>query len=115
MPRDWRIRISDILDCVAAIQSYTRNLSFAAFADQEHRMLREAVERNFITIGEAARHVPAEIVERHAEIPWADLRGMRHAMVHEYPGVDLRIVWDTVRDDLPPLVEQLERLLEAER
>ena len=113
MPREWRIRIADMLDCIAAIRSYTRGLDFAAFAD--NRMLREAVERNFITIGEAARHVPADICERHAEIPWADLRGMRHAMVHEYPGVNLRIVWDTIRDDLPPLVEQLERLLESER
>lgn len=113
MPREWRIRIADMLDCIAAIRSYTHGLDFAAFAD--NRMLREAVERNFITIGEAVRHVPAAISEHHPEIPWADLRGMRHAMVHEYPGVNLRIVWDTIRDDLPPLVGQLERLLESER
>jgi uncharacterized protein with HEPN domain len=112
MPREWRIRIEDMLACISAIQSYTRGMDIAQFF--ENQMLREAVERNFITIGEAACHVPDDIANRHADIPWADLRGMRHAMVREYSGIDLRIVWSTIGDDLTPLVEQLKRLLEAE-
>lgn len=112
-PREWRIRIEDILECIIALQEYTRDSDFTTFIT--NRMLRQAVERNFITIGEAASHVPAAISERHPSIPWAELRGMRHAIVHEYFGVNLHIIWDTIRDDLPPLVEQLRRMLEVEQ
>jgi hypothetical protein len=63
---------------------------------------------------EAATAIPDWLIKRHTEVPWADMRDMRNVVVHQYFGVDLRIVWDTVRNDLPPLVGPLIRVLSDE-
>lgn len=60
--------------------------------------------RNLIIIGEASAHIPVEICQAHAEIPWQDMSAMRNFVVHEYFGVSDRILWDTVKIDLPPLI-----------
>lgn len=67
--------------------------------------------RRFTIIGEAASHVPAEIVTAHSAIPWNKMREMRNVVVHGYFGVDTRILWETIQSDLPPLVPLLESLL----
>ena len=75
----------------------------------------DAVERNFILIGEAAGHVPDEVTRRHRSIPWRQMRDMRNVVVHGYWGVDLERVWDAVQQDLPPLIPLLRQVLEQER
>jgi uncharacterized protein with HEPN domain len=66
-------------------------------------------------IGEAAAHVPEETVSLAPDIEWHRIRGMRNIIVHEYFGVSERIVWDTVQDDLPGIVQPLKRLLSSEK
>ncbi|MBW2370148.1 MAG: DUF86 domain-containing protein [Deltaproteobacteria bacterium] len=63
---------------------------------------------------EAAVHVPDKICEGSPDVPWIDMRAMRNFVVHEYFGVSERIVWDTVQDDLPGIIEPLTRLLSSE-
>jgi uncharacterized protein with HEPN domain len=74
----------------------------------------DAVIRNFIIIGEAATHVPEEVVSAHPEIPWRDMRDMRNFVVHEYFGISDKIIWDTVQNNLPPLINLLKPLLEPQ-
>jgi uncharacterized protein with HEPN domain len=62
-------------------------------------------------IGEAAAHIPDDVAEAHPEIAWNLMRGMRNRLVHDYFGMDPEIIWDTVQNDLPPLVEPLKRIL----
>jgi len=62
-------------------------------------------------IGKAGRHVSPEFCDAHPEIPWADMVGMRHKVVHDYLGVDEDIVWQVVTGDLPILVSALESLV----
>ena len=64
-------------------------------------------------IGEAAGHIPDDVISSHPEVPWALMKAMRNRIVHVYFDVDPRIVWDTLQQDLPVLVEALRRLLEA--
>ena len=71
----------------------------------------DAVVRNLIVIGEASRHIPESIEQRHPEVPWRTMRGIRNVVVHEYFGVDAEIVWETPRHDLPPLLPLLENVL----
>jgi uncharacterized protein with HEPN domain len=71
------------------------------------------VVRNLIVIGEAARHVPDEVVAANPQIPWARMRGMRNLVVHEYFGVDVDVLWDTVTGNLPALLPLLRDLLDA--
>ena len=61
-------------------------------------------------IGEAATRVSREFTETHPEIPWAEITGMRHKVVHDYLGVDEDIVWQVATVDLPSLVAVLEPL-----
>lgn len=111
-PRDWRLRIEDILEAIAKIDRYTAGMTFQAFCADEKTV--DAVIRNLIVIGEAAQHIPSENEMRHPELPWARTRGVRNVVVHEYFGVDLSVLWETAKRNLPPLVPLLHSLLERE-
>jgi uncharacterized protein with HEPN domain len=63
-------------------------------------------------IGEAANAVSPEMQQQRPEIPWRRMTGLRNRLIHGYFNVNLDIVWETVREDLPPLVERLARLLD---
>lgn len=78
------------------------------------RLLQLGLMRLVEVIGEAASRVPTDIRVTHPEIPWEDVVGMRHKLIHDYITVDLDILWDTVKDDLPPLIVALERILAEE-
>jgi len=71
----------------------------------------DAVIRNLIVIGEAASHVPENVVAMHLGLPWREMRDMRNIAVHEYFGVDDTILWETVKKDLPSLLPMLRQLI----
>jgi len=109
-PRRWDERIQDILLAIQEIHSFVTNIAFAEF-ENDLRTMR-AVELNFIIIGEAAGAVPEDIQEKHPEIPWHLMRGMRDQLVHAYFSMSPQILWDTIHQDLPQLVNVLENLLQ---
>jgi uncharacterized protein with HEPN domain len=109
----WRVRVEDIVDAVRRVLEYTSGMTQDEFYDDQKTI--DAVVRNIEIIGEAARHVPDEIQARAPEVPWAQMRGMRNVVIHEYDTVDVEIVWQTVQEDLPSLVEPLERLLATQQ
>jgi uncharacterized protein with HEPN domain len=106
---DWRLRIEDMLDAIAKIDRYTKELTHSLFLEDERTI--DAVIRNLIVLGEAARLVPEEIAKQHAGIAWKKLRGLRNLAVHEYFGIDADILWETIRHDLPPLEPMLQKIL----
>ena len=75
----------------------------------------DAVIRNFIVIGEAARKIPDDISGNHPNIPWRVMGDMRNFAVHEYWGVDMLTIWKTIREDLPPLLPQLNQVIDSEK
>lgn len=77
-----------------------------------NRMLVLAVVKDLEIIGEAAARVSTECRARYPNIPWAVMVGMRNRLTHAYFSIDLNIVWNTVTNDLAPLVEQLERVIQ---
>lgn len=107
--REWRLRVGDILDAIAKIERYVHGLTFDQFQSDEKTV--DAVVRNLEVIGEAVRHLMAISDELPVVIPWADIAGMRNILVHEYFGVDLQIVWQTISNDLPMLKRELQTLL----
>ena len=111
-PRNWKMRITDILECVAKIRRFTKGYSFDDFQGDEKTI--DSVLRNLEIIGEAARHVPAEVQARYPELPRAEMLTMRNIVIHEYHGVNLSIIWQTVKEDLPSLVSPLKRILQEE-
>ena len=104
--------VADMIEVIGRIAQYTSGLTREAFLAD--RMRIDAVVRNLEIIGEAASHVPTAVAARHAELPWAEMRTMRNVVIHEYHGVNLEIVWQTVREDLPPLVTPLENMFNEE-
>ena len=74
MPREWRVRIEDILESIAKIERYLDGMDFQHF-ERDDRTL-DAVIRNFSVIGEAATHVPENIRADHPELPWPQMRAL---------------------------------------
>lgn len=108
-PRIWQDRVRDILDAIAEIQKFTHGMEYASFREDDKSV--RAVEMNFIIIGEAASQIPNEVEEQYPEIPWHLMRAMRNRIVHAYFPVDEKLMWDTVQNDLPPLLPILKKLL----
>ena len=75
------------------------------------RILALALVKAIEIVGEAATTVNPRARDRYSTIPWEDIVGMRHRLVHAYFAIDMDRVWDTVIDDLPPLIEALESIL----
>ena len=109
-PSSWRDGkyISDIRESALLILQYTDSVTRDDFSTS--LQLQDAVIRRFQIIGEAARRVSQETKSRYAEIRWSDIVGMRHRLVHDYIEVDLDIVWNAVRVEVPRLLLELDRI-----
>ncbi|MDD2734426.1 MAG: DUF86 domain-containing protein [Desulfuromonadaceae bacterium] len=99
----------DILESGAAILSYVQGITCDAFV--QDRMRYSAVIREFEIIGEAVGKLSEELKNGYPEIPWQDVKDFRNLLAHEYFGVDLEIVWNTIRDDLPMLMEAVRKIV----
>jgi len=96
--------VKAIESVIAAAQGLTRDQLM--FDDQ----VTKAILFDLIVLGEAANNISREYAERHPEIPWADIAGLRHKLVHDYSGVDYKIVWEVIVSKLPPLLPKLKEL-----
>lgn len=100
--------LQDILDAIISIEVYVHGYSYEDFFDD--RKTADAVVRNLEIIGEAAGNMPREVIDRHPEVPWTKMVSMRNKVIHEYAGVDLSILWQTIREDLPPLKTAIKKI-----
>ncbi len=78
------------------------------------RMLVLALVKDIEIVGEAATRVSEDVQRSHPEIPWPDIIGMRHRLIHAYFEINLDILWETVTTDLPPLIASLENIVPTE-
>lgn len=105
--RDYRLYIQDMLEAITNIESYMDDLTYEEFT--KDMKTADAVIRNILIIGEAAKNVPESLKREHSEIEWKRISGMRDKLVHEYHGVSLKVVWDTTKIDLPLTKSQLQK------
>lgn len=103
--------LRDMLDAAKEAVSFAQDKQRGNL--DKDRKLVLAIVRLVEIIGEAADHVSGEFQAAHPEIPWAVIIGMRNRLAHGYFEVDLDRVWDTVQEDLPTLIVQLEMLVRA--
>lgn len=75
-------------------------------------MAEDAIERNLQVLGESLNHLPSEVTEQFPEVPWAQIRGFRNILVHQYFVVDASIIEDIVANHLPPLEEALRQVIQ---
>ncbi len=77
-------------------------------------VLTRAFVRSLEIIGEAVKNLPSEFREQYPDVPWKEISGMRDKLIHEYFGVNYRIVWKTVKNDIPKLKMQVSKILKRE-
>ncbi len=102
----------DLLQSIEEIYEFIGNMSFDEFLMD--KKTQNAVIRSLEFIGEAAKKIPVEIKDKYSDIPWRYMAGMRDKLIHEYHGVDLSIVWQVIREEIPvikPVIEKLEKEL----
>ena len=111
--RDYILFIEDILTCIEKIERYTSNVSFEEFCGND--MAVDAVIRNFEIIGEAVKTIPEEIKKKYADVEWKEAAGFRDVLIHDYFGIDLEAVWDTLRNNIPSFKKQVVKVLKSEK
>jgi uncharacterized protein with HEPN domain len=111
LPREINYLL-DVLEAARLLQMFVEGVDWETF--ENDLMRRAAVMRQLEIIGEAARRLSEETRLELSEIPWRQIIGMRNRLIHGYDDVDLAIVWDSVQNDLPPLIAQLEQVVPAE-
>lgn len=101
--------LEDISNAIADIRSFVHDMSADAFMADKKTV--NAVVRSLEVIGEATGKIPTDIRMRYPDVPWDEIIGMRNRLIHEYFGVDLDIVWQTIQDDLAALKTAITTML----
>ena len=92
----------------ADLEFIQRNISNRSFDDfQDNELLQDSMMFRLIQVSENAKKLTDTFRENHAEIPWGDVFGLRNKIVHEYGGLVLKIVYDTLVKDIPELSKKL--------
>lgn len=108
MKKDPKIFLQHILESILDIESYSRKLTKEKFFKKKET--QDAIIRKIEIIGEAVKNLPIEFQRKHSKIDWRQIAGMRDMPIHEYFGVSLNVVWQTVKKDIPKLKKQVEEL-----
>ena len=111
MIRDDAVYLHHIMDAISQIGEYVAGLDHEAFMSS--RLVQDGVIRQFEIIGEATKNLTEALKERHPDIPWKDIAGMRDKLIHQYFGVDSSAVWETVVHDLPSFKDYITSILAA--
>lgn len=107
--RSQLIYCQDILDSGFAILTYVQGISFDAFL--QDRLRYSAVIREFEIISEAVGKLSLALKEGYPDVPWQDIKDFRNLLTHEYFGIDLEIVWNTIHNDLPKLIDAVQKIV----
>ena len=110
--RVYQDYLNDINTSIAEILEFTEGMNFEEFSFD--RKTSHAVTRCFEIIGEAVKKIPDELRAKYPGIPWREMTGMRDKMIHEYFGVNLQIVWQTIEEDIPLLEKMIKEVISYE-
>lgn len=108
MSRSWELYLQDMLEAARKIIRYTGSREFEDFVADE--MAYDATLRNLEVLGEAAKAMPADIRQRHPEVDWRGIAGLRDILAHAYFTLDNATLWKIVRTDIVQVLSLLERL-----
>ena len=92
--------LADIVDAISDLDDFIAGMTFEEFCADKKTI--NACIRSLEVIGEATKKIPAEIRQQQLALPWQAIAGIRDKLIHDYFGVDLTIVWQTIQHDLPP-------------
>ena len=104
-----KIFLEDILESIERIEKYAQGKTEDEFLDNYEK--QDAIMKRLEVIGEAVKNIPKEVKNKHPQIQWKEIAGMRDKLIHEYFGVIMERVWDTAKNDVPKLKKQILELL----
>ncbi len=110
--RDYRDYLCDIIQSIRDIEVFTEDMAYEKFIKDKRTI--NAVVRSIEIIGEAAKNIPSATRSIYKNVPWREMAGMRDKVIHEYFGVDLDIVWKTIKLRLPGLKKELNIIYKKE-
>lgn len=103
------VRIKHILEAITRIEFITNSINFDQFF--EDWIKQDAAIKNFQVIGEATKNLDEEIISKYPEVAWRQAKGMRNIVVHEYFGINIEYLWNTIQENLPTFKTQIEQIL----
>ena len=109
MKRDYLVYLDDIWDAMDKAEMFVEGMTYEQFEDDLRANF--AVTRALEIVGEATKRLPTSFREQYPDIPWKDMAGMRDKIIHGYDNVNLRIVWDVVKQDIPRIKPQIQQIL----
>ena len=104
-----RVNLWDIHEAAREITGFVRGIQFEEF--EKNKVLRYAVERQLHVIGEVAAHIAPQFCQKHPEIEWIKLSGLRRFIAHQYGDTVIKRVWLAATEGLPEMLVPLEKLL----
>jgi uncharacterized protein with HEPN domain len=110
--RNWSLFLQDMQVCCSKVLRYSQGFTRQHFLADE--MLVDAVLRNLELLGEAAKQIPPAVRERHPQLPWRRIAGLRDVLAHAYFGLEEDTIWQIVSESIPALDDQLDEVVEAE-
>lgn len=113
MKKDSMIFVEHIIDSIKNIEAFMKKVSRESFLKNKEK--QSAVIRQIEIIGEAVKNLPSEFKDKHPNVPWKDIVGMRDKLMHHYFGVDIEKVWITLKEDIPKLKNQIKNIIELEK
>lgn len=114
MMKDNLVFLLHIRDAIETIETYTTKMKHDDFLNS--RLVQDGVIRQMEIIGEAAKNLSSQFKEKHPDIQWKQIAGMRDKLIHQYFGVNIKKVWQTVKKDIPILKEKINAIIkEAEK
>jgi uncharacterized protein with HEPN domain len=105
-----KIRLQHIYDAISEIESYVQESSYDSF--QNSSMMQYACVKQLEIIGEAANHLTPHFKKLYSEIQWREIIDLRNLLIHEYFGIDTKIVWDIIKTDIISLKSQIKDIIE---
>jgi uncharacterized protein with HEPN domain len=104
--------LADMQTAIAKIDRYTKGMALDDFMSDE--LVQDAVLRNIAIIGEAVSKLSDSLTGSHPEVPWRNIAGMRNRLVHDYNGVNLKLVWNTIKQVIPGFLATVQALQAVE-
>lgn len=105
-----KARLQHIYDAILEIESYVTKSSYEVF--QSNTMMHYACVKQLEIIGEAANHLTSHFKKLYSEIQWREIIDLRNLLIHEYFGIDTKIVWDIITTDIVSLKPQIKEVIE---